>query len=87
MSVNPSADFAPDQPTEWHLTRVATFPRLRALAWHGDTLYASRGYTLLSTKVNASEIKWITVAKYRPAPWRNLELLVPAHLPVFSRGL
>lgn len=86
MSVNPSADFAPDQPTEWHLTRVATFPRLRALAWHGDTLYASRGYTLLSTKVNASEIKWITVAKYRPAPWRNLSCLSRLTFRFFREG-
>ena len=51
----------------WALTRVARFPGLRALAWHGDTLYASRGYELLRTKVtDASNLSWERVASFHP---------------------
>src|SRR5450432_1650901 len=41
------------------LKPVATFANLRALAWDGDVLYASRGYELLSTR--APEFAWRTV--------------------------
>lgn len=58
------------------LSRVARFPRLRALTWMGDTLYASRGYSLLSTKVAPHQIPsdghpWEAVASFQPAYWRN----------------
>ena len=72
MSANPFAEAPPGQPPGWTLNHVATFPRLRALAWNGDMLYASRGYTLLSAKVNEGEIEWRTVGKFRPAFWRSL---------------
>ena len=38
------------------LARVARFPRLRALTWVQDILYASRGYELLRAKMPADEI-------------------------------
>src|SRR5271165_1720901 len=52
------------------LERVATFPCLRALAWDGDLLYASRGYELLASR--APEFQWRTVGRYRPEWWRNV---------------
>jgi hypothetical protein len=52
---------------------IAAWPRMRALAWRDDLLYASRGYTLLRAKMrtNASP-EWQHVAIYRPGPWRTL---------------
>ncbi len=62
------------QPGVLSLTRLADLPRLRALAWHGDLLYASRGYSLLRAqiKANADATEWRPVAHYAPAWWRNL---------------
>jgi len=54
------------------LELAAEFHNLRALAWDGDVLYASRGYELLSARVGAAEIEWRTVGRYRPEWWRNL---------------
>ena len=51
---------------------VASFPRLRALAWRDDWLYASRGYTLLRARMSSAAIEWQPVATYAPAWWRNL---------------
>jgi len=52
------------------LTRAARFPRLRALAWAGDQLYASRGYHLLRARVQdpTGDLAWLPVAQFRP-PW------------------
>jgi hypothetical protein len=52
------------------LTPVAMFANLRALAWDGDLLYASRGYELLAAR--GPEFVWRTVGQYRPEWWRNL---------------
>src|SRR5437016_5621187 len=60
------------QPAGWALERVATFPRMRALAWHDDALYASRGYNLLRVRIKSGNIEWLRVGRYRPAWWRNL---------------
>lgn len=56
------------------LVPVATFPRLRVLAWRDDLLYASRGYSLLRAQVTAAAdaIQWQPVARYAPDWWRNL---------------
>jgi hypothetical protein len=62
----------PVQAKELTLTRVATFPRMRALAWCDDVLYASRGYTLLRARMGAGSIEWQTVGRYHPTWWRNL---------------
>jgi hypothetical protein len=58
------------------LRRVARFPRLRALAWSGDTLYASRDYELLCTQIIPCQIPsdnqhWETVAAFSPPYWRR----------------
>jgi hypothetical protein len=62
------------------LKRVARFPRLRALAWMQDTLYASRGYDLLRTRISPSPNEdqipsdnqpWETVASFHPSYWRR----------------
>jgi hypothetical protein len=45
---------------------------MRALAWSGDTLYASRGYELRSAEIIDERIVWRYVASYRPAWWRHL---------------
>jgi hypothetical protein len=59
------------------LRRIARFPRLRALAWYGDTLYASRNYELLRTRILPGEIPsdaqtWETVATFNAPYWRRL---------------
>jgi hypothetical protein len=51
---------------------LESFPRLRALAWQNDWLYASRGYTLFRARFGASRIEWQPVGEYRPAWWRNV---------------
>lgn len=52
---------------------MGVFPRLRALAWNGDVLYASRGYSLLrATMTGARQAEWEHVARHVPAPGRNL---------------
>jgi hypothetical protein len=58
--------------SELSLTRLATFPRMRALAWHNDVLYASRGYTLMRARMGAGSVAWQRVAPFRPAWWRTL---------------
>jgi hypothetical protein len=62
------------QPDLLNVIPVAVFPRLRALAWQGDLLYASRGYSLLRArmKVDSDAIEWEAVARYVPTWWRNL---------------
>lgn len=56
------------------LTRAAQWPGLRALAWHGRTLYASRGYTLLRGNPSEAEPQtvWKTVGRFNPVGWRRL---------------
>jgi hypothetical protein len=56
----------------WKLETVDSYPRLRALAWDGDILYASRGYRLLSAKIGAGPIVWHEIGHYAPLWWRNL---------------
>jgi hypothetical protein len=54
------------------LSRVARFPNLRALAWSGDDLYASRGYQLLRARIHdpSAGLIWQPVAHFR-APWHR----------------
>ena len=73
---------------------VATFPRLRALAWNDDWLYASRGYSLLRARMktnadadaNADTIEWQPVARYAPAWWRNLSASSQLGFRLFRDG-
>jgi hypothetical protein len=62
---------SPDKTLNSSLVRVARVPRMRALAWSADLLYASRGYELLrSTVQDPSHLTWEPVAAYHPA-WRG----------------
>jgi hypothetical protein len=51
---------------------AARFPVLRALAWSGDQLYASRGYELMSANVGniSQKVAWKYIATFRPS-WRR----------------
>jgi hypothetical protein len=68
MTTQPSL---PSNSVPLALTKVATFSRLRALAWSGNVLYGSRGYQLLSAEPQKS-FEWKCVARFRPAAWRSL---------------
>src|SRR5580693_9452507 len=63
-----------EQDTGLNPVRIAAFPRLRALAWRKDVLYASRGYTLLRATLqkHTGAIEWKHVGQYRPAAWRTI---------------
>jgi hypothetical protein len=50
--------------------RVAAYPQIRVLTWHGDVLYGSRGYEVIRLRAGTSD--WETVACFRPAWWRSL---------------
>ena len=55
------------------LTLVARFPALRALAWSGSQLYASRGYELLRAHIeDARHVAWQPIAHFRPSLRRRL---------------
>ncbi len=61
---------------EWGLRRVSRFSPLRALAWSGNQLYASRGYyllraTILQGQAVSSGVSWQAVANYHPVWWRS----------------
>ena len=57
------------------LVRVARFPNLRALAWSGDRLYGSRGYTVLYARIqDQRNFEWRTVGHFRPPFRRRLSV-------------
>lgn len=58
----------------WQLSCLAKFPGMRALAWHGDVLYASRNYELFRAHVRAQgeAVQWQFVAQFAPAIGRKL---------------
>jgi hypothetical protein len=59
------------QGTAFQLTRVVCLPRMRALAWSGDSLFASQGYELLRAKIDDPEnLAWQPLAGFRPT-WRR----------------
>ena len=68
--------------------RVACFPNLRALAWDGDTLYASCGYQLLRARVQNpnDRLSWQPVATFRPALRRRLSVLNGLAARLFRDG-
>jgi hypothetical protein len=76
MTTSPASITPPGQDHGWELARVARFPRLRALAWSGDYLYASRGYQLLHAKISkqlvpSNDLAWQPVASFHPTWWRH----------------
>jgi hypothetical protein len=74
MAANPVPELLPHEDRGWSLARIGAFPRRRVLAWHGNLLYASRGYEMLRARIigDTSEIEWQPVAFYNPARWRML---------------
>jgi hypothetical protein len=74
MAVHPVPAIAAHENRSLNPVRIATFPRMRALAWRHDVLYASRGYALLRATIqtHASAIEWDQVGQYRPSAWRNI---------------
>ncbi len=71
------------------LVRVARLPRLRALAWFGDQLYASRGYQLVRATIqNASgTLAWQSVARFHPEWRRRLSVVNGLTARLFRDGV
>ena len=67
---------------------VARFPGLRALAWSGDVLYASRRYELLRAQISSPfQIpKWESVAAVRPVLNRTLTVCTNLTARLFRDG-
>jgi len=69
------------------LARCARVPGLRALAWNGDVLYASRGYKLLRAAIkDPSSLDWQSVASFRPAWKRRLSVTNRLSARLFRDG-
>jgi len=68
--------------------RVARFPQLRALAWNGDHLYASRGYQLLRARIQdpSDTLTWEPVAKFHPALRRRVSVMNGLTARLFRDG-
>jgi hypothetical protein len=64
------------QQPDFTLVPSARFPGMRALAWSGDQLYASRGYALLRAKISHiyGSLTWQPVAEFRPSVKRRLSV-------------
>jgi hypothetical protein len=60
---------------ETTLVRIARYPGLRALAWVGRDLYASRGYSVVRSRIeDPHTIEWQTVAYFRPSLRRRISV-------------
>lgn len=70
------------------LVRCARMPRLRALAWEGDILYASRGYELLRASVVdlPRDLNWQVVGNFTPSWNRKLSVLNRVSARLFRDG-
>jgi len=70
------------------LVRCARIPGVRALAWEGETLYASRGYELLRA-LSADlphELNWQVVGNFRPSWHRKLSVVNRLTARLFRDG-
>jgi hypothetical protein len=87
MTVLPASS-PPDQNVSANLVHAARFPRLRALAWAGDRLYAGRGYQLVAARFQdaPSGVTWQTVATFRPAWWRGFSVSSRLSARLFRDG-
>src|ERR1041385_400354 len=65
---------------------LARLPRMRALYWDGDVLYASRGYELLRSKIDGGTGVWKTVGHYQPEWWRKISSASRLGFRVFRDG-
>jgi hypothetical protein len=88
MAAHSTYEIAVDRNARLNPVRISTFPRLRALAWRNNILYASRGYELLhaTVKTHASAIEWEHVGHYRPATWRTITSYSPLASRLFRDG-
>jgi len=78
---------SPDKNLNSNLVRAARVPRMRALAWSADRLYASRGYELLrSTVQDPSHLTWEPVAAFRPDWRRRLSVMSGLSTRLFRDG-
>jgi hypothetical protein len=70
------------------LVRCARIPHLRALAWKGETLYASRGYELLRASAAdlPREMNWHVVGNFRPSWNRKLSVVNRLTARLFRDG-
>ena len=70
------------------LIGVARFPRLRALAWSGDQLYASHGYKLMRARVQnpRGDLTWLPVAQFHPEWLRRLSVMNGLSARLFRDG-
>src|SRR5690242_5923125 len=81
--MNASRPTLPDQ----KLTRCARIANLRALAWDGDVLYASRGYQLLHATIkDPSTLNWQPVASFGPDWKRRLSVTNRLSARLFRDG-
>jgi hypothetical protein len=71
MTAQPQPPLSRSSAAPLELVKIASFPRMRALAWAGDVLYASLGYAVWSAQPQTS-LEWRSVAKCNPPAWRNL---------------
>jgi len=76
---------------EEELALVARFPRMRALAWCQDYLYASRAHQLLRAQISqehipSNDMPWQPVASFRPAWWRNASAATRLSSRLFRDG-
>jgi len=91
MTMPPASMKSPAQGQAWELALFARFPRLRALAWSGDYLYASSGYQLLRAKISQTEVPsahllWQPVASFRPTWWRHSSAAIRLSSRLFRDG-
>jgi hypothetical protein len=69
------------------LLRASRFPGLRALAWDGEFLYASRRYELLRARIqNPSAVTWEPVSAFRPPLQRCLSTMNRLTARLFRDG-
>src|SRR5947209_2359031 len=82
------ASSSPDHDPSGRLIPVARVPRLRALAWSADHLYASRGYHLVRAHIAdlATHERWQPVAAFRPQLHRRVSVINRLTARLFRDG-
>src|SRR5690348_8596359 len=70
----------------FELKCIGKFPRMRALYWDGDVLYASSGYELLRGTIESRTVTWQIVGHYRPEWWRKISSVSQLSFSLFRDG-
>jgi len=69
------------------MARLVRFPRLRALLWLQDELYASHGYELVRARVQDPRVlEWQSVAKFHPPLRRRISVTNRLSARLFRDG-